>query len=148
MIYPLQDNTVSNQITVSWSASDPDGNILTFDLYVQAQGSTSWTSLAGNLNTPSYEWDSATVSDGQYRFKIVATDELGLSTELISNYFYVDNVDDNSSSPTTTPSITTTPSSTTSQKSLTLTTSPGFSIEPLILLLCISSLIIINKRRK
>ena len=106
MGYPLKDNTISNQITVSWSASDPDGDTLTFAISLQPQGSSGWTILASNINTLSYNWDSTTVANGQYRFKIIATDELGSSTELISDYFTVNNVEDTSPSTTTTPPIT------------------------------------------
>lgn len=133
MVYPLNNYTVSGQITVNWQASDPDGDRLFYDIYVQVSGSTEWVKLGSNLNAPDYRWDTTTVINGQYRFKIVASDELGLSTELISDYFTIYNSNNSNSQPTSFQTIN--------------TSTPGFSFESVLLLISLISILLLRKRR-
>ena len=60
--------------TVTWTVEDPDGDSLTFDvLYRLAEGRDLKTLRAG-LTETAIAWDTATLPDGQYVVKIVASD--------------------------------------------------------------------------
>ena len=60
--------------TVTWTVQDPDGDSLTYDvLYRQAEGGDLETLRAG-LTETAIAWDTATLPDGQYVVKIVASD--------------------------------------------------------------------------
>ncbi len=64
-----------NQL-ITWSASDPDGDDLTFSLFYSSDGGLTWTTIAQGLkNVFSYEIDSSLLSSSnESMIRVVATD--------------------------------------------------------------------------
>jgi hypothetical protein len=83
--------------TVEWIASDMNGDILSFDVYVKGEGDGEWGLMEEELERTLHTWDSVSMPDGDYRIKVVATDaagnraDLAASAEAISPVFTVDN---------------------------------------------------------
>lgn len=63
-------------LTVAWDVSDPNEDELRYEVWYQAYGQTSWKQLAGGLNQTFYSFDSSSLEDGLYRFRVYASDRL------------------------------------------------------------------------
>jgi len=80
-----------------WEAEDPNGDTLRYSLYFRGQGEPRWILLEDDLARPEYAWDTATVADGWYEIKVLATDrpdhpaETALADERVSDPVLVDN---------------------------------------------------------
>ena len=59
---------------LQWQAQDPNGDDLRYDLYFRGQGEPNWVLLDADLSRPEYPWDTATVADGWYEIRVVASD--------------------------------------------------------------------------
>ena len=83
--------------TISWDASDPNGDTLTYTLYFRLEQNGPWILMKDKLKDPTFEWDTRTVADGRYQVKVVASDALGnqpgegKTATRVSDYFVVDN---------------------------------------------------------
>lgn len=85
ILYPVGGETLNGKVDIQWSASDPEGDEITIDIYYSKDNGITWTEIATGLaNTGSYEWDTTTVEDGYYIIKIKATDTNMLSSEDIT----------------------------------------------------------------
>jgi len=86
-----------NKLTISWKASDDNGDDLLFDLYYRGDDETVWKPLAEDQKGKSYTLDPELLPDGRYVVKVVASDEpdnppaLALKDERVSEPFTVDN---------------------------------------------------------
>lgn len=64
--------------TLRWSASDPNGDELSFRLEVRPEGDAEgWLELADDVSGTSWAFDATALPDGLYRFRVSATDEPG-----------------------------------------------------------------------
>ena len=83
--------------TIVWKAVDPNNDTLRFALYYKARDEKEWKLIDDKLVTPQLPLSVSGVADGHYRFKVVASDELGnppgqgLYGELVSDEVVVDN---------------------------------------------------------
>jgi len=83
--------------TVEWDAFDPNGDELTFDVYVRHEDESEWWLMEGDLDRPFHTWDSYSMPDGRYRIRIVASDRPGnpptsaFDAEGTSGAFAIDN---------------------------------------------------------
>ncbi len=83
--------------TAIWSARDPDGDPLTFDLYLRELGETVWRPLKRELTERAYSWDGSAWPEGWYELRVVAHDDAGnppgeeLAGEAVSAPFQIDN---------------------------------------------------------
>ena len=83
--------------SLTWKATDSNGDDLAFDLYLRAQGDVMWRLLKKSWEETFYTLDGASVPDGVYAFRIVVSDRLSnppdraLQTEMISKPFIVAN---------------------------------------------------------
>jgi hypothetical protein len=83
--------------TITWDASDPNGDSLVYTLFFRRGSHAPWILLKDRLTQLTYEWDTRTVADGEYQVKVVASDALanapgeGKTTSRISDPFVVDN---------------------------------------------------------
>jgi hypothetical protein len=83
--------------TASWTVGDMNYDPLTFDVYLRAEGETSWKLLAEKISDLFFTFDTRSFPDGYYRLKIVATDATGnapgkgLTASIESTAFAVDN---------------------------------------------------------
>ena len=83
--------------SVLWSAHDENDDELRYSVYYRGESERQWKLLKDNLDQKFYSWDTATLPDGAYYLKIVATDApsnppaAALKTERESERFEVDN---------------------------------------------------------
>ncbi|MFY9608756.1 MAG: hypothetical protein WAU45_09105 [Blastocatellia bacterium] len=63
--------------TLSWQASDPNDDPLVYKLLYRTLGDDEWHSLADDLTQPYYTIDGNRLPDGDYLFKVVASDAPG-----------------------------------------------------------------------
>ncbi len=81
----------------TWTADDPNGDRLEFDLLVRNEAQGSWSPLAEEVPQQTHAFPTAGLPDGQYRLRVVASDrpsnpEFGaLADSLDSTPFLVDN---------------------------------------------------------
>jgi hypothetical protein len=87
-------------VHVSWKVDNPDGDELRYRVQFRRDGQTRWTDAQRPddvLTKPELDWDTATLSEGKYRLRIEASDEmvnpLGNATrsDLVSAPVLVDN---------------------------------------------------------
>jgi len=84
-------------ITLTWQADDPNGDQLTYAVYVKATDEQEWHLLKDKIHQSSYTLDPMALADGKYVARLVASDEesnppdLQRKSELLSAPFWVDN---------------------------------------------------------
>jgi hypothetical protein len=94
---PPQGVSQPGMRSVLWSAGDDNEDELLFSVYYRGEGETRWKPMAEDLTDKFYSWDAATLPDGAYHIKVVASDApsnppaLALKSENISDRFEVDN---------------------------------------------------------
>ncbi len=73
--YPNGTENLSGLQTVTWSAGDPDGDPLTYDIFYSPDNGTTWLGLVTDLTTKSFNWntDNSPGSDNGI-IRIVASD--------------------------------------------------------------------------
>jgi len=62
------------QITVMWQADDPDGDRLVYSVYFRGADETQWKLLKADLHENSLTFDADVLADGQYYFRVIASD--------------------------------------------------------------------------
>ena len=88
--YPSGGEIVSGTLNIQYNASDIDGDSLSVDLKISSD-SVNWDEIVSNsLNIGYYYWDTASVPDGVYRIKVVASDG-SLSAQAVSAEFTIAN---------------------------------------------------------
>ncbi len=77
--HPLEGATVSGTVTISGKASDPDGNetLAKVEIRIDSGG---WNTASGTTSW-SYDWDTTTVSNGQYTIHAKSYDGQNYSNE-------------------------------------------------------------------
>jgi len=60
--------------TLQWKATDPDGDPLTYDLDFRAASSSKWMTLRKDIREGYYSFDSTSLPDGDYVFRVTASD--------------------------------------------------------------------------
>jgi len=83
--------------TLQWKAEDEDGDRLLYSLLYRREGEVEWHELRSGLTDAVFVWDTATVADGRYIVKVVASDasantaDRALAGEHESDAFDIDN---------------------------------------------------------
>lgn len=86
-----------NPVTLSWKASDPNGDTLEYSLYVKSTKEKKWHLLKDKIKSTSYTIDPSSLADGQYRALLVASDALSnppataRTDRMMSTSFWIDN---------------------------------------------------------
>jgi len=62
------------KLRVKWSATDPNEDEVTYNVYVRKDGWQNWVLLEEDYEKKEYEWDTTTTPSGTYRVKVVASD--------------------------------------------------------------------------
>jgi len=94
---PPQGLTEPGSRGVIWSADDENDDDLIFTVYYRGEDETRWKLLQDEVTDKFYTWDAATLPDGAYYLKVVASDapsnpvELARTGENVSDRFEVDN---------------------------------------------------------
>jgi hypothetical protein len=60
--------------SIAIQAADPNGDPLVYTIEYRQVGTDNWIKVADKLDKPAYSWDSRTVSDGTYEFRVTAGD--------------------------------------------------------------------------
>lgn len=67
--------TSSRIFAAAWQASDPNGDELEYQVSYRPVGSQRWVDLSDDpIREPMLVWDSVTIADGRYEFRVVAKD--------------------------------------------------------------------------
>src|SRR6266849_1592672 len=94
---PPQGTLQKGYQSVLWTAHDDNDDEMRYAVYFRGENEHEWKLLKDNLEQKFYSWDTATLPDGAYYLKIVATDAptnspvRALKTERESERFEVDN---------------------------------------------------------
>lgn len=84
-------------VDISWEASDPDDDALTFEVAWQQAESGRWLTAAENLSDKKLSWDTRALADGLYHVRVTASDQAAnppgseRSVRRRSDVFLVDN---------------------------------------------------------
>ncbi len=84
-------------VMFKWNAQDDNKDELIYELHLRPVGYDGWIRIAKDLKEPQYKWNSRTAADGQYEFKVTASDapanapDQALSTSRISKAAVIDN---------------------------------------------------------
>lgn len=62
------------KLKIRWTATDPNDDDLTFQLYFRKDGWKDWVLLEENFEKKEYEWDTTGIPSGLYQIKVVASD--------------------------------------------------------------------------
>jgi hypothetical protein len=71
---PIQAQKDRTAVTVRWTAHDDNGDDLKYDLYLRGDGETVWRPLKKALTDKVYSFDGASLPDGGYQIRVVASD--------------------------------------------------------------------------
>ncbi|MEL7088695.1 MAG: hypothetical protein AAGL98_09690, partial [Planctomycetota bacterium] len=76
--FPGVDNPASPTMSVSWEATDDNGDRLLYNLDYKPVADTklAWLELGEDLTDTSFDWDTRKVPDGRYRLRVTADDRL------------------------------------------------------------------------
>ena len=94
---PAQSRAPQPSITIAWQAEDPDGDRMSFNLYIRGEGETQWKLLKKNLYRFRFLPEPESLPDGKYQVRLVASDAQGnppqtaRSAEERSAPFLIDN---------------------------------------------------------
>ncbi len=81
---------------MSWKATDPNGDTITYRLAARERGTTAWTPIAVGLSNSLYTWDTTGFPDGTYEVRLTASDTdenasgRGLDDELVASSVELD----------------------------------------------------------
>jgi hypothetical protein len=62
------------KLKLKWSATDPNEDELTYNLFVRKDGWKTWVQLEADLDKKDFEWDTTAFPSGHYQVKVVASD--------------------------------------------------------------------------
>lgn len=85
------------KVSIKWKATDPNNDQLVYELYFKGEEESNWKLIEDELKQTSYEFSTATIPDGKYRFKVKASDEPSnlsetkKTAEFVSDIYVVDN---------------------------------------------------------
>jgi len=88
-------NKPSRQVT--WEATDPDSDTISFELFFRGETETSWQRMGREVTDSCFDLDTRSLPDGWYELKLVASDEpaqpagAALTAEKVSRPFMIDN---------------------------------------------------------
>ena len=75
MVSPNGGESWQDMQTITWTATDPQADPLTYMVYYSPNGGRTWTQLASGVTETSYQWDTSNVQVGEnYLIKIEASD--------------------------------------------------------------------------
>jgi len=60
--------------TIQWKATDPDGDPMTYEIDFRPVGGSKWMVLRKDVRDSSYSFDSTSLPDGEYVFRVAASD--------------------------------------------------------------------------
>lgn len=97
IVPPPQQIYIPGARSITWTAQDPNQDDLYYSIFYRGQNERSWTLLADKRTDKYYTLDGASLPDGVYLFRVVASDspsnpaEQALEGELVSKPFVIAN---------------------------------------------------------
>ena len=94
---PAQRKVRQPTITIAWQAEDPDGDRMSFSLFIRGEGETQWKLLKENLHKFRFQPEPESLPDGKYQVRLLASDaqanppQTARSAEQRSAPFLIDN---------------------------------------------------------
>ena len=94
---PTSGPPAKTPVILTWLADDPNGDQLTYSLYVRATDEHEWHLLKDKLHQTTYTIEPSVLADGKYVARLIASDEdsnppsLARKSEMLSAPFWVDN---------------------------------------------------------
>jgi len=84
---PTQGSTLSGTKNITWTATDGDGDVLTYSVSCSADGGQTWVPLLTDGTDTSYSWNTdATISNGTDRIvRVLATDGLNTTSRTVGS---------------------------------------------------------------
>jgi hypothetical protein len=79
-----------------WEVIDPNDDRVRFDVWIRSEDETAWKLIEEGITRTAHAWDTQSMTDGFYRLKVVATDDLDNPAEhagsdsIVSAPFLVD----------------------------------------------------------
>jgi len=90
VVSPNGGEKIGGSTTVSWTATDQDGDDQTFAVLYSPDGGTTWEALVTGLTAQSYEWDISGLSPGNsYLVKVMATDGFNTGQDVSDAVFAI-----------------------------------------------------------
>jgi hypothetical protein len=62
--------------TAEWEVIDPNDDRVRFDIWIRSGQETAWKLIDEDVTRTAHAWDTQSMTDGFYRIKVVATDDL------------------------------------------------------------------------
>ncbi len=99
LLYPKGGESLSGEVDIRWLAQDPDNDPIVVKIqytsdpppFCPSCPPQSWQDIADGIqNTGSYTWNTATIPDGKYIVRIVASDGVS-ETSKDTGWIYVSN---------------------------------------------------------
>lgn len=87
----------TQKFNITWSASDPNEDTLRYSLYYKGEDERVWKLIEEDLTDAKHQFSTEAIPDGQYRFKVEATDRFdnpatsASTVQLTSRVYTVDN---------------------------------------------------------
>lgn len=73
--YPNGGGSLSGKQYITWTATDPDGDTLSYDILYSKDGGNSWSAIAIGIKQQKYLWDTnGTPGSNQALIRVLATD--------------------------------------------------------------------------
>jgi len=81
----------ASQLKLRWKVENPDGDELIYRLYYREEGDFVWRQLGGPdpLSKPEFDWNTESIPDGHYVFRIWASDEKATSAARALDFTFV-----------------------------------------------------------
>ncbi|MGC9780046.1 MAG: S8 family serine peptidase [Candidatus Heimdallarchaeota archaeon] len=89
LLTPVGSGIYSGDITISWTGSDPDGDDLTYSIYIKSNDD--WIRIFQDLTNTNIIWDTTTVENGDYELKVEANDEIFTTSDQTDSPFIIEN---------------------------------------------------------
>ncbi len=83
-------NPVTGTVTLAWSASDADGDTLTFDLFYSNDDGSSFESVQSGITGNSAQIDTSSLSGGNGFFRVIASDGVNIGMADSPAYTFAD----------------------------------------------------------
>jgi parallel beta-helix repeat protein len=88
--YPNGGETLSGEQTITWMATDADGDSLTYDMLYSTDGGNNWSAIAIGLNQSSYVWDTdGSSGSSQGLIRVLANDGVNTGQDNSDSVFTV-----------------------------------------------------------